>query len=113
MKFTLRIKKTADFNRAYRRGRYYADKVMVIYILPNKGNNNRIGYSVSKKMGNSVRRNRIKRLMRENYARLDPDIKTGYDIVIAARKMSAQADYYMMGHSMGKLLKRSGILGRI
>lgn len=109
MKFTLRLRNNADFNRAYKKGRYYADDIMVVYILPNNSDNNRIGYSVSKKMGKSVKRNRIKRLMRESYRGLEPGLKLGYDIVIAARKMSKDADFYMMRQSMKNLLKRAGM----
>ncbi|TZE80762.1 ribonuclease P protein component [Calorimonas adulescens] len=109
MRFTLKIKKSADFNRLYKKGRYFADDVIVLYILPNNDKSNRIGFSVSKKMGKSVKRNRIKRLMRETYRYLEPDLKTGYDIVVAARKLSQEADYYMMLNSMRRLLKRAGM----
>lgn len=109
MKFTFRLKRNADFNRAYKRGRYYADEIMVVYVLTNNSESNRVGFSVSKKMGNSVKRNRIKRLMRESYRGIEPGLKTGYDIVVAARKMSRDSDFHMMQQSMRRLLKRAGM----
>lgn len=81
------IKKNCEFQTVYNSGKSLADRSLVMYILPVEGRiYNRIGISVSKKVGNSVVRHRIKRLVRENY-RLNMDrLAVGFDIVVIARK---------------------------
>ena len=60
------LKKNTEFQAVYKKGKSYANKYLVMYVLENQSNKNRIGISVSKKVGNSVKRNRAKRLMKES-----------------------------------------------
>ena len=67
MLFSESLKKYGDFQRVYKRGRSYANKYLIMYVLKQDVQENRIGISVSKKVGNSVVRHRITRLIRESY----------------------------------------------
>lgn len=85
MKFSESLKKNIDFQNVYNNGKSYANKYLVMYVLKNELNKNRIGISVSKKVGNSVIRHRITRLVRESY-RLQEDVfNSSLDIVVIAR----------------------------
>ena len=66
-KFSESLKKNYDFQQVYRKGKSYANKYLVMYVLENNMDKNRLGISVSKKVGNSVVRHRITRLIRESY----------------------------------------------
>ena len=67
MLFSESLKKYGDFQRVYKKGRSYANKYLIMYVLKQDVQENRIGISVSKKVGNSVVRHRITRLIRESY----------------------------------------------
>lgn len=87
------IRKNFEFQTVYKNGKSLANKYLVMYVLKNSLNENRIGISVSKKVGNSVIRHRITRLLRESY-RLNSNLfDNGYDIVIIAR-VSAKGKSY-------------------
>ena len=106
MKKTLSLKKNFEFKRVYDKGKSRADKYLVMYILENGTCSNRLGISVSKKVGNSVIRHHITRLVREGY-RVNEDLyKTGYDIVVIARVRANSAHYHLIEKS---LLKLSGL----
>lgn len=107
MKKIYRIKKSRLFKKVYTNGRYFAEKYLVLYILKNNEEHNKVGYSVSKKVGNSVVRNRVKRLMRENFRKIYDEIKPGYYIVFTARAGSKDATYYDIENSMERALKRA------
>lgn len=113
MKVTERIKKNYLFKKVYTNGRYYAEKSLVLYILKNDDDINKVGYSVSKKIGNSVKRNRVKRLMKENFRKLSEDIKTGYFIVFTARVKSSEADYYDIEKEMINAIKRARLFKKM
>lgn len=80
---TLKLNK--DFKRLYYRGSCAVARSVVLYVQKNRSEKNRIGLTCGKSVGKAFRRNRAKRLMRESYRILSPEIKKGYDIVIIAR----------------------------
>ena len=79
------IKKNSDFQVVYRTGKSYANKVLVMYVIRRDEQETRIGISVSKKVGNSVVRHRVTRLIRESIRLNVEKFENGYDIVIIAR----------------------------
>ena len=85
--------KNRDFQIVYKKGKSTANKYLVMYVLKNETEENRLGISVSKKVGNSVVRHRITRLIRESY-RLNMDkFGKGYDLVVIARTTAKDRTY--------------------
>lgn len=98
------LKKSKDFKKVYENGKSYANKYLVMYCYKNDLSFNRIGISVSKKVGNSVIRHRITRLIREA-ARLNNNLSEGYDLVIIARKEVKDKGYVEVISSYTHLCK--------
>ena len=92
-KFSESLKSNIDFRCVYKNGKSYANKYLVMYVLENDNRKNRIGISVSKKVGNSVVRHRITRLIRESYRLHENIFNSGLDIVVVARKSAAFVGY--------------------
>ena len=88
------LKKNKDFQNVYRNGKSYADKYLVMYVLENGLESNRIGISVSKKVGNSVVRHHLTRLLRESYRLHEEMFHSGWDIVVIARAGAKNASYH-------------------
>lgn len=94
MKNSESLKKNTDFQNVYANGKSYANKYLVMYVLENGLEKNRIGISVSKKVGNSVIRHHITRLIRESY-RLHEDVfNSSLDIVVIARATAREVGYH-------------------
>ena len=85
MRTTIALKENRDFRRIYSRGRSFVGRGAVLYVTPNRQPFNRIGITVSKKLGCAVKRNRAKRVIREAYRSLEPAVKQGCDFVFVAR----------------------------
>ncbi|MCC8045153.1 MAG: ribonuclease P protein component [Clostridiales bacterium] len=85
MEYSESLKKYGDFQRVYRKGKSYANKNLVMYVLKQDTQENHIGISVSKKVGNSVVRHRIMRLVRESYRLNESGFEKGLDVVVVAR----------------------------
>lgn len=96
MKFSDSLKKNKDFQNVYSKGRSYANRLLVMYVLDNHTENNRLGISVSKKVGNSVIRHHITRLIRESYRLQEDMFNSGLDIVVIARATARNADYHQI-----------------
>ena len=93
MKFSESLKKNRDFKQVYSKGKSYANRYLVMYVMENHTEKNRIGISVSKKVGNSVIRHHLTRLIRESY-RLHEDVfNSGLDIVVIARTTAQNIKY--------------------
>ena len=97
------IKKTKDFHCVYNKGKSFANSYLVMYVLKNGTNDNRLGISVSKKVGNSVVRHRLTRLIRESYRLNEKKFITGIDIVIIARIGAKDIDYVTMEKAINHL----------
>lgn len=102
-----RLKKNSDFIKVYRRGRSLSDRNLVLIYRKTGFENSRIGFSVSKKFGNAVERNRIKRQLKSICRELLSEIKSGYDMVFVVRVESRQADFRQLHDSIYGLLKRA------
>ena len=87
------IKKNSDFQNIYRNGKSYANRLLVMYVMRNGEESNQLGISVSKKVGNSVVRHHIARLMREIFRLNNEKIETGLNIILVARGAARQSDY--------------------
>lgn len=93
MKFSESLKKNSDFTFCYKKGVSKANRLLVMYVHHNNLEKNRLGISVSKKVGNSIVRHHLTRLIRESY-RLHEDIfNSGLDIVVVARVGAKEASY--------------------
>ncbi|MCL2865214.1 MAG: ribonuclease P protein component [Lachnospiraceae bacterium] len=105
MKYTKSIKKNHDFQKIYKQGKSYANKYLVMYVLENEKNENRLGISVSKKVGNSVIRHRITRLIREAYRLSELFFRCGIDIIIVARVAAKEINYFEIKSALKHLGK--------
>ena len=94
MIFSESLKKTKDFQKVYNKGKSYANKYLVMYILKNDSDRNRIGIAVGKKVGNSVVRHHLTRLVRESYRLHEEMFHSGWDIVVIARAGAKNASYH-------------------
>jgi len=104
------IKKNEDFKRVYQLGKSYANKYLVMYAKKNDLETGRLGISVSKKVGNSVVRHRITRLLRESYRLNEKKFHSGWDIVVIARQGAKDRNYFEINSAMLHLAKLHRIL---
>lgn len=112
MKNTLSIKLNRDFKRLYYKGGCVGNDLIVMYYRKNSFKCNRLGITVGKKIGSAVKRNRVKRLIRESYRLMESEVAGNYDIVIVARSKAAEADYGSVSGAVRRLFKKSGLLMR-
>ena len=110
MKFSDSLKRNIDFQNVYQNGKSYANKYLVMYVLENDNRKNRIGISVSKKVGNSVVRHRITRLIRESYRLHENIFNSGLDIVVIARNSASSVSYNEIESALLHLAKLHQIL---
>ena len=107
-KNTKGIREDSDFRKVYKHGKSFANKYLVMYILDNKSDFNRVGFSVSKKVGKATVRNKIRRRIRESFRlNCDEHIKNGYDLVFIARVASKDAEYEDIEKSVKTLIKKA------
>lgn len=103
------LKKNEDFRRCYQQGRSWADRYLILYVRSNGTDRNRIGISISKKIGNSVVRHRFCRLVRESYRLHEQQFDSGSDIVVMARRQAGSANYHEVESALLHLMKKAGL----
>ena len=108
-----RLRNTRDFKRVYSRGRSYVHPLMVLYALRTHEADLRIGFSVSKKLGGAVIRNRIKRRLREGCRDLLAGLDRGFDLVIVGRSRLKDAEYGSIRSVLDELFQRAKVSGAV
>ncbi len=104
------LTKKAQYETVYKSGKAKSDYLIVIKIIANNLDHSRYGFSVSKNVGNAVKRNYIRRTLKE-IARLSP-IKPGFDIVFIARQGAGNANFHQIKDAVIKLLQKSDLLNK-
>lgn len=111
MKKTVMLKKKYEFKMLFSRGKIFYGTNLTMYIFKNKLNVNKLGIAIGKKSGKAVDRNRIKRLIKENYRIIEDGVKCGYHILFSVNKKCQieKIDFYFVEKEMKRLIKKSEI----
>ncbi len=110
MKHTVSIKENRLFQRLYSRGKSAASSSLVLYVRRNGQRGNRLGITVSTKVGKAVVRNRVRRRLREIYRLNEDGLVSGSDVVVVARTRAASSDYRQLERSFLKLADKLGLI---
>jgi ribonuclease P protein component len=107
---TVSLKENHLFRRAYNRGKTAADSRLALYVRRNGRKTNRLGLTVSTKLGCAVVRNRVRRRLREIYRLNEGSLSAGFDVVVVARVRAASSDYHQLEKSFLRLADKLGLL---
>ena len=110
MKFSKSLKLNHVFRRLYHKGKSAANKYLVLYCRKNGSGENRIGLTVSAKLGHAVVRNRIRRRLREIYRLHEAQFRPGWDLVVVARSRAVNAPYAQLEKAYLSLAQKLGLL---
>ena len=110
MKKTQSLKKNHEFRRLYSKGKSTSSPYLAVYCRKNRLGINRIGFTVSTRLGNAVTRNRIRRRLKESYRLNEDKFRSGYDIVAVARYRCADADFDVLQKEMIRVFDKLGLL---
>ena len=111
MKKTIKLKKNYEFNNTFKRGKYFSGKYIECFYIKNNKNINYFGIAISSKLCNAVKRNRIKRVIRESYRKIENSITTGNTFVFLWKKKSNidKCNYKNILKDMIDITKKIGI----
>lgn len=109
MKSSVTLKENRDFRRLYSRGKYAACSTLVLYWRPNRLDHNRLGITVSTKLGHAVVRNKIRRRIREICRLHGQQLCQGIDLIVVARSRAPQVDYWKLDRDFQKMARKLGI----
>jgi len=109
MKFTASLTKNYEFRRLYRNGKSAASRFVVVYCFRNKLSENRLGITVSTKLGGAVKRNRVRRRLKEIYRLNEHSLMSGYNIVLVARHRCNEAKWCELQDSVLSLFRKLGL----
>ena len=109
MKKTKMLKKNYEFSNVFSKGTYFSGKVIEAFILNNRDKSNYLGLAISSKAGHAYQRNRIKRLLRENYRVIENKISSGLSIVFLLKKKANinEINFDLVKSDMEYILKKS------
>lgn len=104
------LKKNYEFNNVFKKGKTVVGRELSLHYLNNKLNYNRLGFTTVRNFGHVVAKNRKRRLLREAYRQLDPQVKQGYDLVLMGRITNYESNFHTVYADLKKLLKKAQLL---
>jgi len=104
-----RLRKNEDFKRIYKNGKNYYNRNLIMYIMKNELEDTRIGFTVSKKIGNSVVRNRVRRRIKEIVRKNFNNIKEGYDIILIPKKNVVDISHKELENAVFHIFKLANV----
>ena len=104
------LKKKKDFQAVYSRGKSYANRFLVLYVFRSNGFQGKVGFAAGKKLGNAVKRNRIKRLLRESYRMHQSEIEEGVSLLLVGRKAALAGKCLELEKAFLALGRKAGIM---
>lgn len=104
------LRNTRQFNQVYKRGKSIVNRHVVMYYVKNGLDYNQVGFSVSKKVGKAVIRNRVKRKLKESFRLNEEKITVGYDIVFVARVRCKDSNYKEMEKAMLHCFRKGNLM---
>ena len=107
-----RLRSKRDFKRIYARGRSFVSPLLVLYVLPVRGDERLVGFSISKKLGGAVIRNRIKRRLREVCRARMVELKPGFQAILVGRSRLKQAEFTEMEATVESLFRQAKLKGQ-
>lgn len=108
-----RLRTNMEFKKVYNSGKNYWNRNLILYLRKNNTDHTRVGYSITKKIGNSVTRNKIRRRMKEIYRLNYNNLKKGYDLIFIPKKNVVDISYGELESAMIHILKLSNVLKEI
>ena len=109
MKSVIKIKENRDFRRAYAKGKALVSPYAVVYVFKNRLGSIRLGITTGKKIGNAVKRNRAKRVIRAAFGPIVPHINEGYDFVIVARTRILNVKSQVVSKAIYEMLRAADL----
>lgn len=109
---TIMLKKNYEFQKVFAKKNYYGGKYLEMFVIDNNKQSNYMGIAISKKIANSVQRNKIKRLIRENYRQIEEKIVRGKTYVILWKKKAnlENATYYNVKEDIDRIFKKANLI---
>lgn len=105
------IKRSDEFQRCYRQGSVWKNRLAVAHVFRRQDQGDaRVGFAVSRRVGNAVTRNRLKRWMREAIYPVIPELEAGIDVVFSARGRAIDAGFWSFRGALFDLMRKAGIL---
>ena len=104
------LKKKKDFQAVYSRGKSYANRFLVLYVFRSHGLQGKVGFAAGKKLGNAVKRNRVKRLLRESYRLHQVEIEEGFSLLLVGRKAALDIKCQDLEKAFLALGRKAGIM---
>jgi ribonuclease P protein component len=104
------LRRNKEFRYVYRRGKSVSDKYFVLIYIKTKTPRLKVGFSVSKKLGNAVHRNKVKRRMKEAFFSMLTDVSQTSLIVFVPRERAKDLEYSSILASLRSLLKKAGLM---
>ncbi|MFN2189488.1 MAG: ribonuclease P protein component [Candidatus Promineifilaceae bacterium] len=108
-----RLRRTADINRLWRRGKRWHHPHLLLIVGPNDLDYSRFGFTISRQFGSAVTRNKSKRLLREAVRKSLDDVENGWDCLFVAHSSARGRTFSEMNEAVSLLLRRAGLLNHV